>query len=153
MYLELEDTRRPDFPAICTCPTLIVMGYPCGQFLRRCQASGEPVPLSAIRRHWCYEPLRVDPPQSLTQPVIRAPQTRLQRRQVDDASSCDENVEDNVPIISHEAGREGTIGDMSSTQEEEAMEAEGQPPVAELAASPSQRRTRLSGQYVLSSFV
>jgi hypothetical protein len=87
------------------------------------------------------------------QHVIWAPQTRLQRRQVDDTSSCDKNVEDNVPIKSHEASQGGTIGDMSLTQEEEAMEAEGQPPVAELAASTSQRRTRLSGQYVLSAFV
>ncbi len=159
MYLELEHTGRPDFPALCTCPTLTVMGYPCGHFLRCRQASGEPVPLSTIHRHWRYEPLRVDPSQSSTQQVIRAPRRRLQQRRVDDTSSSAEDIEDNVPWTTHEVSHEGTISDLFSTQGEEAIEAERQPPVSESAASRSRRestrlrRTHPSGQHVLNTYV
>jgi hypothetical protein len=81
LHTELEHSRRPDFSTECSCKTLTTMGYPCGHYLQQCIASGTPVPLLLVHRHWSFESLDPGRPHSSPERVIREPALPLARRQ------------------------------------------------------------------------
>ncbi len=91
--MELEYSRRPDFPIECSCKTLKTMGYPCGHYLQQCRLSGTPVPLSQVHRHWHFEPSNLEQRQPSPELAIREPALPLPRRR----EQCDQhssNAED-----------------------------------------------------------
>ncbi len=108
MNSELVLSGRPDYPALCSCRTLTTMGYPCGHYLRRCQAAGNPVPLSTIHRHWRFEPLQATTALAEPELVIRAPRCQTRRNTVSSGSESPAHSEEDESLSAEEAHSDTT---------------------------------------------
>jgi hypothetical protein len=80
--------RQLEFASEGRCKTLTTSGYPCGQYLQQCLASGQPVPLSQDHCHWWFDPLNAERPISLQEQIVR--ELALPQHQENRSEDCSE---------------------------------------------------------------